>query len=148
MVTISILILATFVKVVLASCPFANFRQTRSAISKFSPIEEKILESFHQSLNTKGLDEETQTRTNPSQKNVFGNCPVEKCHSDSKYRTWNGKCNNRNEHKSSYGRSTSVLNRILPPMYGNLVDTPKVSLIQRPNFSTNLCIDLFAEIMF
>ena len=143
MVTISILVFSIFVKSVLTSCPFANIRQTRSVIPQLSPIEEKLLEAFHQSLNIKGLDEETKTRTNPSQKNLFGNCPVEKCHPDSKYRTWNGFCNNLNQDRLAYGRSTSILNRILPPLYGNEKDTPKVSLmllIATANFVNNISI--------
>ena len=97
-----------FVSVVYsAGCPFKS-------LGIFDEkTEENLYKIYHQSLYTKGLDKETQERSEPSQKNNYGHCQNDKCVSNSRFRTFNGICNNIVTDKN-FGRSSSILNRLIP----------------------------------
>ena len=85
-----------------AGCPFLKSFKTET--------EENL---YHQSLYTKGLDEETQKRPDPTQKNNYGHCQNNECVLNSRFRTFNGICNNIVTNKN-FGRSPSTLIRLIP----------------------------------
>ena len=91
-----------------AGCPF---KRSLGILDK--KTEEDLYNIYHQSLYTKGLDEETKIRSEPWQKNNYGHCPNDKCVLNSRFRTFNGICNNVVTNKN-FGRSSSVLNRLIP----------------------------------
>ena len=119
-----------FVLCVQAGCPFSS-RAKRS--SDDSDVEEaEIIELLRQRLNTsiysKGLDLETRQRRDPTQKNLFGPCPSEKCVPYAKYRSFSGICNNL-ESSILYGRRAVRLTRLMGPDYGNHTSLPNPRLI-------------------
>ena len=85
-----------------AGCPFLKSFKTET--------EENL---YYQSLYTKGLDEETQKRPEPTEKNNYGHCPNDECILNSRFRTFNGICNNIATNKY-FGRSPNVLVRLIP----------------------------------
>ena len=95
-----------FVSAVYSSgCPFKRLYDEET--------DENLYKIYHQSLYTKGLDEETQKRPDPTQKNNYGHCQNNECVLNSRFRTFNGICNNIVTNKN-FGRSPSNLIRLIP----------------------------------
>ena len=89
-----------FVSAVYSSgCPFKRLYDEET--------EENLYKIYHQSLYTKGLDEETQKRPDPTQKNNYGHCPNNECVLNSRFRTFNG--------MGAYTNYVAIFWKFLPP---------------------------------